>query len=385
MFQENGTESTEKSLSPKSKGDLDFPDGVKLTKVGMAFRDDLPHYAWRKMAPLFRLAHDDLERKSTRIAFALGDWINFGDSKYGEKYAQAVAETGFSEGHLADVASIARKFESSVRTELLHLQHYRTVRALPEEDRRLLLSKALVADEAGNKRVMPVHQFTELVKEYKLNLQQIEAAALAAQLSLEAEAVQPAPEAQIEQELPAASGSNDTEVETVTITAAFVEPGASPEITSEPETAAVEAEQEENVWTDVLSSIIHEQMSNALIENDRDKSITKQFYSPLVLAGHPGDISIWPAFIAQLVKHTVDLESQLEAFWKNETKPPREKPVFSGVLGAGDKFRTPGGLVLEVIRFDGNDDPVVQGPTGKSYSMDPAELMGLEYVSGGGE
>jgi len=80
---------------------------------------------------------------SRGIHFWIGDWIRFGDRKWGEKYAQAVEETPFSQGTLQNDVWVCERIESSRRREQLTFSHHAVVAALPpaEQDKWLDLAE----------------------------------------------------------------------------------------------------------------------------------------------------------------------------------------------------------------------------------------------------
>ncbi|KKL48072.1 hypothetical protein LCGC14_2329150 [marine sediment metagenome] len=64
------------------------------------------------------------------IQFALGDWLNYGSAKYGEKYAQAIEETPYTYGTLRNYAYVAGKIELSRRNDRLSFAHHSEVAKL---------------------------------------------------------------------------------------------------------------------------------------------------------------------------------------------------------------------------------------------------------------
>lgn len=77
------------------------------------------------------------------LSWHIGDWWAFGDHRYGER-AQAAAEGLFGRefGTLANLASVARRFESSRRREVLSFKHHVEVASLPPAQADELLLKA---------------------------------------------------------------------------------------------------------------------------------------------------------------------------------------------------------------------------------------------------
>lgn len=72
----------------------------------------------------------------------IGDWLNFGERAYGEKYAQAMEMTGLDYATLADYAYVANNVEPSVRTEGLSWSHHKAVAKLEPGLQELRLEEA---------------------------------------------------------------------------------------------------------------------------------------------------------------------------------------------------------------------------------------------------
>jgi hypothetical protein len=86
----------------------------------------------------------------------LGDWIRYGNARFGERYARAAAITGYDSQTLMNMVSIASKFEVSRRRENLSWSHHETVAALPVEEQERWL------DHAGAERLSVVDLRVEL-------------------------------------------------------------------------------------------------------------------------------------------------------------------------------------------------------------------------------
>jgi hypothetical protein len=74
----------------------------------------------------------------------LGDWLRYGNAKWGEKYAEAAKITGYDVRSLANMASLAGCFEMSRRRDNLTWSHHAVVAALDrgEQDRWLDMAAA---------------------------------------------------------------------------------------------------------------------------------------------------------------------------------------------------------------------------------------------------
>src|SRR5215213_6150191 len=61
----------------------------------------------------------------------LGDWINYGERSFGEKYLPALARTGLDYGTLRNAAYTARNINLSDRSDKLSYKHHELVASLP--------------------------------------------------------------------------------------------------------------------------------------------------------------------------------------------------------------------------------------------------------------
>ena len=72
----------------------------------------------------------------------VGDWLNYGERRYGEMYAQAVDATGYENKTLRNAKWVASIYELSLRRDNLTFGHHSIVAALPVEERTAILAKA---------------------------------------------------------------------------------------------------------------------------------------------------------------------------------------------------------------------------------------------------
>ena len=84
-----------------------------------------------------------LQSVSRSVMWWIGDWLRFGDGKWGETSAQAVSMTGRQEQTLLDAQWVASKFvDNSRRREELSWSHHKEVAALPPAEADELLDLA---------------------------------------------------------------------------------------------------------------------------------------------------------------------------------------------------------------------------------------------------
>lgn len=118
---------------------LDRP-GFQLRKIGINFDSDtVPFEEWEKLG-------DQLKKCARSCNWWLGDWMNYGERVYGEKYAQAVEVTGLDYQTLANIAWVCANVGLSLRKENLPFSHHALVAKMPIETQRKWLDKAA----AGN-------------------------------------------------------------------------------------------------------------------------------------------------------------------------------------------------------------------------------------------
>lgn len=74
------------------------------------------------------------------VAWWIGDWVSYGNAKFGEKYSRAARVTGYDVQSLMNMAYVASRFELSRRKETLSWSHHAELAALdPDEQDRWLV------------------------------------------------------------------------------------------------------------------------------------------------------------------------------------------------------------------------------------------------------
>jgi hypothetical protein len=115
---------------------IDLPNSESkftLTPCGIDFHGDLSFEEWEKIGEKL----GDAERS---LGLMIGDWINYAENKWGEKYNEAIACTGLEYRTLRNYAYVARKVQLSYRYDNLTFNHHYTVAKLkdPEEQKHWL-------------------------------------------------------------------------------------------------------------------------------------------------------------------------------------------------------------------------------------------------------
>jgi hypothetical protein len=75
----------------------------------------------------------------------IGDWVRYGNARYGDRYGPAARVTGYDVQSLMNMAYVAGRFEVSRRRDGLSFSHHAEVASLPAEEQDLWLDRA----EAG--------------------------------------------------------------------------------------------------------------------------------------------------------------------------------------------------------------------------------------------
>lgn len=71
--------------------------------------------------------------------WGIGDWIRYGNAKFGERYTRAARITGYDVQTLMNMVYVASRFEISRRREILSWSHHETLASLePDEQDRWL-------------------------------------------------------------------------------------------------------------------------------------------------------------------------------------------------------------------------------------------------------
>jgi N6-adenosine-specific RNA methylase IME4 len=84
-----------------------------------------------------------LQQMERSVMWWIGDWLRFGERKYGETYTQAVEATGYSLDACKNAKWVAEAYaEPSTRVDGLTWTHHREVAALPPADRAAVLARA---------------------------------------------------------------------------------------------------------------------------------------------------------------------------------------------------------------------------------------------------
>lgn len=109
-------------------------------------RPQLSLVAW---IPDQRLDYRGWVREGRRIgslargsAWWLGDWLNYGTEKWGERYAKAAKVTGYDPKTLRNLRYVASRFDPSLRRDNLTWSHHALLAAMETDQQTFWLDRA---------------------------------------------------------------------------------------------------------------------------------------------------------------------------------------------------------------------------------------------------
>jgi hypothetical protein len=122
------------------------PDRLAATALSEVLRGRLTPTSYQ---PTARLGYDEwldlvavLGSMQSGCLWWIGDALLFGESKYGETFAQAEEATGLDPGTLSNVCAVCQRIEMPRRRVALSFAHHAEVAYLDERDADRLLDEA---------------------------------------------------------------------------------------------------------------------------------------------------------------------------------------------------------------------------------------------------
>ena len=117
-----------------TEGLLQIP-GCEFTPTQLILPPNLSYDQWDRIGRQLQLA-------DIAVQWWIGDWLLYGEHKWGDKYTQAIQVTGRAEQTLINYQNVARSIESNRRRLELGFSIHAEVASLPEEDQERILAKA---------------------------------------------------------------------------------------------------------------------------------------------------------------------------------------------------------------------------------------------------
>lgn len=113
-----------------------FGDDVQVTQTGLVLSESLTFEKWEEIGEF-------LQTVERSIQWWIGDWLNYGEQKWGEMYSQAIQdELGEKYQTLANYKWVAKQVQFSMRMENLSWNHHQAVAKLPPDEQVEWLTKA---------------------------------------------------------------------------------------------------------------------------------------------------------------------------------------------------------------------------------------------------
>ena len=110
-------------------------DAVRISETEIVVMQDLSFDQWSRLM-------ETLSKMDTAFQFAIGDALCYGETRYGERYTQAIDVTGKEYQTLANYAWVAKAVHPSVRIAGLSWTHHRLVARLPQDEQEWMLKRA---------------------------------------------------------------------------------------------------------------------------------------------------------------------------------------------------------------------------------------------------
>jgi len=109
---------------------------VALTRISWTPRRELDATDWLRQGRW-------LGSLGRAVGWWIGDWLRYGNARYGERYAAAERITGYDRQTLMNMVYVASRVEAPRRREPLSFSHHAEVAALPapEQERWLELAE----------------------------------------------------------------------------------------------------------------------------------------------------------------------------------------------------------------------------------------------------
>lgn len=133
-------------------------DGATLTRTGLTITGDMPYDRWEFLGQKLRAFEGS-------VMWWLGDWLNYGEAAYGEKYSQALDTTEYSYETLRQAARVAKALPVCSRLHTLSWSHHQEVAGLEPSTQDAILDKAV-------QHGMTRKELREFVRLYKRKLTQ---------------------------------------------------------------------------------------------------------------------------------------------------------------------------------------------------------------------
>ena len=114
---------------------VDLSQDASYDSTCLTLRENLPYERWMEIGGF-------LQHVERSVGWWIGDWLQYGERTYGERYAQAIEATGMKVERLKNYVWVAGAIEKSTRVDNLSWSHHREVAALTPPQQAEWLQRA---------------------------------------------------------------------------------------------------------------------------------------------------------------------------------------------------------------------------------------------------
>lgn len=131
--------------TPKESKSL-FGEKIRVDSTSLNVKKDLVFKEWEHIGAFLQYVEGSMQ-------WWRGDWLNYGERKFGEKYAQAIEVTGRSYYTLAQYAWVAEKFNPHERSQQLTWSHHLIIAGLEKKEDRTKLLRLAEKEKLSTKQL----------------------------------------------------------------------------------------------------------------------------------------------------------------------------------------------------------------------------------------
>lgn len=112
---------------PAAPSRLGLPNTVLTKRVGLVLPQAMPFTSWERLGKQIALITDS-------STWWLGDWLNYGEKTFPDRYQRAIAGTSLNYQTLRNYAWVARRFPMHRRRDRVSFQHHAELASLPPDE-----------------------------------------------------------------------------------------------------------------------------------------------------------------------------------------------------------------------------------------------------------
>jgi len=109
--------------------------GCNFSEMGITYAGDVTFDQWAQDGAVLKFFH-------RALAFCWGDWLNYGESRFGETYSQALEASDYEVGTLRNAKWVSSRIPVERRIPTLGYGHHQAVAPLEPKDQDKWLERA---------------------------------------------------------------------------------------------------------------------------------------------------------------------------------------------------------------------------------------------------